>query len=136
MLPNWLRSLFVDDAQGEPDRSSLGMQGETIAARHLQKLKYRVIIRNFRVPAGEIDIIARDGQVLVFVEVKTRASADQVAPEQQVNSAKQDQVKRVAKTYLKQYGTLPPPYRYDVIAVIPKLDGKHEVNHIVNAYAD
>jgi putative endonuclease len=135
VLPNWLRSIFSDDEQ-DAERANLGMQGETLAARHLQALKYHILVRNFRVPAGEIDIIARENKVLVFVEVKTRASADLVAPEQQVNNRKQEQVKRVAKQYLSRYGTVPPPYRYDIIAITATPNGKPEINHLVNAYTD
>jgi putative endonuclease len=71
----------------------------------------------FRCEMGEIDIIARDGKILVFVEVKTRAY-DDPTPEEQVNLAKQQAITRVAKMYLSRYGIPQPPARFDIVAIV------------------
>jgi len=100
-----------------PERSPLGDRGENRAARFLRNAGYKIIMRNFRCELGEIDIIARDGKTLVFVEVKTRGY-DDPAPEEQVNDSKQHQVTKAARFYLARYGTPQPPARFDVIAIV------------------
>jgi putative endonuclease len=88
-----------------------------MAARYLRNQGYKIILRNFRCELGEIDIIARQGKTLVFVEVKTRAY-DDPTPEEQVNVVKQQQVISAAKFYLSRYGMPQPPSRFDVVAII------------------
>src|ERR1700689_2066212 len=100
-----------------PPRDALGQRGENVAARHLRDLGYKIIERNFRCEVGEVDIIARDGKTLVFVEVKTR-TYDDPQPEDQVNLEKQHQLTKVAKLYLSRYGFPQPPARFDVVAVV------------------
>ena len=78
---------------------------------------FKIIVRNFRCEVGEIDIIAREGKTLVFVEVKTRAY-DDPTPEDQVNFEKQRQLTNAAKLYLSRYGSPQPPARFDVVAVV------------------
>jgi putative endonuclease len=110
---SFLRNFF----KAETPRDALGDRGENVAARYLRNRGYKIIIRNFRCDLGEIDIVARDGKTLVFVEVKTRAYEDP-APEDQVNEAKQHQLTKVAKLYLSRYGIPQPPSRFDVVAII------------------
>ena len=88
---------------------------------------------NFRTPVGrglrgrkvtaEIDIIAYDGQVLAFVEVKTRASDEVVAPERAVDLRKQRQIARAARRYRRMMRVYEEPYRYDVVTVIGRAGG-------------
>jgi len=113
--------------------SALSGRGENAAARYLREIGYKIIIRNYRSPLGEIDIIARDGDTLVFVEVKTRAY-DDPTPEEQVNSVKQHQVTKAAKSYLQRYGSSPPPARFDVIAVVWPADREPAIRHVQNAF--
>ena len=82
---------------------------------------------------GEIDIVARDGKTLVFVEVKTRSYEDP-APEEQVRDAKQHQLTRVAKIYLSRYGTPQPPARFDVVAVIWPEGREPIIRHVPHAF--
>jgi putative endonuclease len=111
----WMQTLV----KRQPTRDTLGDRGENLAARHLRNLGYRIITRNYRCPLGEIDIVARDGTTLVFVEVKTRAYDDQgISPEDQVNNVKQHQITKAAKYYLGRYGTVQPAARFDVVAVV------------------
>jgi putative endonuclease len=109
----WLKNIFADSPPHDP----LGERGENVAARYLRNKGYKIIIRNFRCELGEIDIIARDGKTLVFVEVKTRAY-DDPTPEEQVNLAKQQKLTAVAKLYLSRYGIPQPPARFDVVAIV------------------
>ena len=108
---SWLKNLFSSPAQRNP----LGDRGENAAAKFLRNLGYKIIARNFRCDAGEIDIIARD--TLVFVEVKTRAY-DDPTPEEQVNHFKQHQLTKAARFFLSRYGRPQPPARFDVVAVV------------------
>ena len=104
-------------AKGAAAKDPLGDRGENRAARYLRERGYKILLRNFRCPLGEIDIIARDGRTLVFVEVKTRTQDDPL-PEDQVNPSKQHQITKAGKFYLGRYGVPQPPSRFDVIAVV------------------
>ncbi|HEV7302035.1 MAG TPA: YraN family protein [Tepidisphaeraceae bacterium] len=117
-----------------PAKDLLGDRGENIAARVLRNKGYTIIVRNFRCEMGEIDIIARDGTTLVFVEVKTRTDDSQAAPEDQVNGHKQNQVTKAAKFYLTRYGVPQPPARFDVVAIVWPTGREPQVNHIENAF--
>ncbi len=112
----------------------LGTRGERIAARLLRRSGYRIVTRNYKCFAGEIDLIAVDDDTLVFVEVKTRASADAAFPEANVNRHKQRQITRVARAYVAAKEVTERPCRFDVVSVL--LDGKSEpvVEHFVNAF--
>jgi len=99
------------------ERLSLGKKGEDLAVNQLKALKYKVLERNFKCPLGEIDIIARDQNTLVFIEVKTRATKDFGGPAAAVNERKQRQLSKVALTYLNQKKLTNVPARFDVVAV-------------------
>src|ERR1700733_3252528 len=111
---DWLKSFWRQD---ELERDALGGRGENVAAGYLRQQGFKIIARNFRCELGEIDIIARDGKTLVFVEVKTR-TYDDPQPEEQVNLAKQQTLTRVAHVYLSRYGIPQPPARFDVVAIV------------------
>jgi putative endonuclease len=115
------------------ERLSLGRWGEEEAASYLRRLGMRVLERNMRTPVGEIDIIARQGRTLVFVEVKTRRSKAFGTPQEAVGPAKQRQILRAAQWYLgggKGRGLQP---RFDVVAVQPGPEGA-VVEHIPDAF--
>jgi putative endonuclease len=99
------------------ERLSLGKKGEDLAVAHLEKLKYRILARNYQCSVGEMDIIARDKDTLVFVEVKTRATKDFGGPAAAVNGRKQRQLSKVALSYLNQKKLRDVPARFDVVAV-------------------
>jgi putative endonuclease len=125
----WLNQLLGRAARQE----KLGGQGESIAARFLRGLGYKILVRNYKSGVGEIDIIARDGDMLVFVEVKTRRY-DQPTPEEQVNPAKQRQLTKAAKVYVSRYGFPQPPSRFDVVAIVWPEGAAPEVRHIKSAF--
>lgn len=118
---------------GDKGVDTLGARGESAAALFLRRAGYRILERNFRCEVGEIDIIARHGRTLVFVEVKTRES-DDVLPEQQVNNAKQHHLTKAAKIYLTRFGTPQPPARFDIVAILWPPGRQPQIDHIENAF--
>lgn len=128
----WLRNIF-SSSSALPPRDALGDRGENLAARYLRNRGYKIICRNFTCEVGEIDIVARDGKTLVFVEVKTRAY-DDPAPEEQVNGAKQHQLTKAAKMYLGRYGFPQPPSRFDVVAVVWPNGREPIIRHTPHAF--
>ncbi len=95
-----------------------GQEGETIAADYLKKRGYKIVEQNFRCSIGEIDLIAWEGETLVFVEVKARSSSQFGGPEGAVTLRKQEKIIRVASAYLQQKKLLTVLCRFDVVAVI------------------
>ncbi len=115
------------------ERLSLGRWGEEEAARFLRRLGMKIVERNLRTPVGEIDIVARQGKTLIFVEVKTRRSDAFGTPQEAVGPAKQRQIIRAAQWYLgdgRGRGLQP---RFDVVAVYPDLNGAR-LEHIADAF--
>ena len=104
-----------------PDpRRRLGALGEQLAAEHLERLGYRIVGRNYRTRWGELDLIAHDGRLLAFVEVKTRrASGGAGSPFEAVDRRKQAQVRRIAAGWLTEVSDRPraDDLRFDVIGV-------------------
>ena len=95
-----------------------GKAGEDLAVDFLLKKGYRILQRNYRFERGEIDIIAVDGDELVFVEVKARRSSSFGDPEDAVSPAKCEQIKRVAEGFLLEHDIDGKPVRFDVVAVL------------------
>ncbi len=112
----------------------LGQNGEKLATLFLQQKDYRIIIRNYKCKIGEIDIIASDGETLVFIEVKTRSSHSFGSPAMAVTAKKQRQISRTAENYLAQNHLFDAPARFDVIGITLPADGKTEIDHIENAF--
>lgn len=116
-------------------RKAVGRAGEEMAARYLQKLGYKIIHRNYSCKLGELDIVARDGQVLVIVEVRTRSSDSFGMAQESVVYKKQAKIRQVAMYYLKATGCGDIPVRCDVLAVKLGFDNKLEhLEHIKNAF--
>lgn len=130
LFQGWLSSAGKN---GTPKKDPLGDRGENRAARYLRERGYKILIRNFRCPLGEIDIVARDGRTLVFCEVKTRAE-DNPTPEEQVNNFKQHQITKAAKYYLGRYGVPQPPSRFDIVAVVWPDGREPQIRHTQYAF--
>jgi len=101
----------------DDNRRALGAAGESAAARHLEECGYRVVEANVRCRLGEIDLVAVDAGVIVFVEVKGNRGRRFGAPEEMVTPAKQRRLTRLAAWYLQRRGWLGRPARFDVVAV-------------------
>jgi len=99
------------------ERISTGKMGENMAAEHLASLGYEIVARNFRCPLGEIDIVARDRDTLVFVEVRSRRTDSYGSPMESVGLAKQKKLSIVAAYYLNRHGLDGIKARFDVVAV-------------------
>lgn len=112
---------------------SLGQQGEAFAVSYLKGLKFKILQTNYRCRCGEIDIIARDGKVLVFVEVKARRGTSYGPPQLSVTPFKQRQISKTALTYLLQNRLMEENARFDVIALVFR-SHEPEVTHIKDAF--
>ena len=112
------------NSRRKPSHLELGERGETEACFHLQHLGYRMVATNFRVPhdRGEIDLIGWDGDVLCFVEVKTRTDVSFAPPSTAVTRDKQRHVLSVAKRYLRHLSAW-PSCRFDILSVVPSEPG-------------
>jgi putative endonuclease len=116
-------------------RQGLGRRGEELAARHLERLGLRVVGRNVRLPGGEIDLVAWEGDELVFVEVKTRIGDAETAPDVAVTAAKLARLERLAEAYVAREGTTSQDWRVDVVAVVLRRDGRIvQIDHLPGAY--
>jgi putative endonuclease len=113
-------------------RKQTGRQGEDTAAVYLLEQGYRIIERNWVCRTGELDIMAQDGDILVFVEVRARRGNRFGPPEESITPAKQARLIELAQTYLQEVPQPHPAWRIDVIAV--RLGpGLPQLNHIKNA---
>src|SRR5580700_8577107 len=95
----------------------LGRRGERAAEKHLRRSGYRIVARNFRAAGAEIDLVAIDGDILVFVEVKTRRSRAAGAPEEAVDERKQIRMRRAAEVFARRYRAEDSEMRFDIVAV-------------------
>ena len=113
----------------------MGARGEGIAREYLEARGYEIVATNFRCQWGEVDIIARDRDFLVFVEVRTRRSTDSYGtPEESLSKQKRDKLIATAETYIQSCPTTVEDWRIDLVAI--RLDGRvtnGQVQHIVNA---
>ena len=118
------------------DHLELGHKGERLAERFLKKRGYRLLARRFSTPAGELDLVMRAGDTLVFVEVKTQSDRAFGDPEQRVTLTKQRRLARAAKWFLtqKRYTKSEPPCRFDVVSVIVPEAGDPEIEHFPDAF--
>jgi putative endonuclease len=102
-----------------PDhRMRLGALGERAAEDELLRRGYRILVRNYRCRRGEADLVAEDGEDLVFVEVKTRAGFAYGLPQEAVGWTKRQRLGRAALHYCQRYGVEDRPVRFDVVEVI------------------
>jgi putative endonuclease len=114
-------------------RQQFGQKGELLAARHLKKNGYKILEQNYRTQMGEIDIIAKDKETIVFVEVKARRSNHFGNPKWAITSKKQRKISMVALYYLKATNQNSAKARFDVVAIRSKHD-KPEIEIVKNAF--
>ncbi|MEI6179020.1 MAG: YraN family protein [Verrucomicrobiota bacterium] len=121
---------------GQPrSRNWLGAYGENVATDWLRAHGCRILARNFKGPRrGEVDIIARDGKLLLFVEVKTRHKDTRIRPLDAVDKTKQALIERGANAWLKQLGTRNFPWRFDVIEIYVEEGEKPRINLVRDAF--
>lgn len=114
--------------------SALGPRGEAIAAQHLEWAGWIVVDRNFRAGRKEIDLVARRGGVVAFVEVKARRSARFGDPLDAITPRKQREVEEVASVWIQRHGREGDVYRFDAIAIRLKPGAAPSVEHVENAW--
>lgn len=111
-------------------KDRVGSYGEQVAVNHLQRNGFVVLDRNWRCDIGEIDVVAREGDCLVVVEVKTRRSDRFGSPAEAVTAAKLARLRRLAARWIADSGIHPPRVRIDVLAVRPQPSGAAKVEHL------
>ena len=116
------------------DRILLGKSGEDLACRELRRRGYEILARRFRTRVGELDIVARDGPTIVFVEVKTRTSAAYGAPYEAVGPRKQYKIWLMATDYLQRRGWNDKPCRFDIVAISVERDGRRRIEVLTSAF--
>ncbi len=104
-------------------RKHLGARGEDLAAAALKKQGYKILERNYTCPLGEVDLIARQAKILVFIEVKTRSTLAFGGPREAVPAAKQAKLRRLAEYYMKQKRLADAEVRFDVVGITLAEDG-------------
>ncbi len=110
----------------------LGRDGERVAARFLKRRGFKILVRNYDAPSGELDLIARDGDSLVFVEVKTRREG---TPAEAVTDEKQRRMTLASLHFLRRHRALEVRSRFDVVAIVWPLGKRSPViEHIPNAF--
>jgi putative endonuclease len=115
------------------ERLDLGKWGEDLALKKVKKLGYKCIARNYRCPVGEIDLIAKDGDTLVFIEIKTRRGRSLAYAKEAVNQWKRRQLSKAALAYMKANGCAETRARFDVVVI--SLDGgAQEIEVVRNAF--
>jgi putative endonuclease len=115
------------------ERLNLGKLGEELALKKIKGLGYKCITRNYRCPLGEVDLIAKDGDTLVFIEIKTRKGKSIGYAKEAVNERKRRQLSKAALAYMKSNDCCDVKSRFDVVAINLNEDEK-EIEVIQNAF--
>lgn len=113
---------------------ALGFHGESLALAVLERAGYAIVATRYRTDAGEIDIIARDGACLVFVEVKARRTIERGTPAEAVTPRKQRRIIAMAHDFLARHPTDATECRFDVVAILVPDDGPPVIDHIRDAF--
>ncbi len=111
------------------------MRGERVAAAYLTRLGYAILARNYRFGRRELDLIVSKGDVVAFVEVKTRAGHGYGHPLEAITALKRREVERVARAWKREHGRPGLCYRFDAIGIVIRRTGEPRVEHIPNAWA-
>lgn len=116
------------------DRATLGQWGERRAWRFLRQCGYKRVTRNYRCPAGEIDLIVLDGEEIVFVEVKTRSHDLHESAEEFIPPAKRRHLHNAARFFLRQTGSEQRPCRFDVLVLVVNDQREVSIEHVTDAF--
>jgi len=114
--------------------TDLGLRAEEWTARLLERRGYQILDRRYRTRAGEIDLVARDGETIVFIEVKARGSVGCGPPAEAVDGRKRGRLARAAGHYLASRGATESPCRFDVVEVILDAAGRPTARIIRDAF--
>jgi len=129
------RRIFTDDSVTILDpRRVFGQEGESAAEQYLRHKGYRIVARNLRSSVGELDLVAEDGQVLVFVEVKARRTDAFGGAIHAVHQRKQEKLIQLAAQYLARHHLKDRPCRFDVVLLQGTDAAASQIEHIQNAF--
>ena len=131
----WSRAKSWFAPAARPEHLRRGELGEHAARKHLRGLGLKFLTANFRSPRGEIDLVFRDGDCLVFVEVKTRSSENWTRPAAAVNARKRRLLSMTALDYLKLLQQPAVRIRFDIVEVLLDAGAVREVRHLPNTFA-
>jgi putative endonuclease len=107
----------------QPDqRRAFGLEAETLAVQFLANRGLHILLRNYTCPFGELDIVARDKDTVVFVEVRSTASGSALRPALSIDTRKQRRLYRIAEYFLSKHRLLDRPARFDVVLVVENCD--------------
>ncbi len=112
----------------------LGIKGEEAAEKYLVQHGFEILEKNFHSQQGEVDIIARDREVLVFIEVKSYSFRSLGSPLSSIRKSKRESVIHAARTYLLKKGLNKIACRFDVLTMYRKANGSREIEHLKNAF--
>ncbi|MEE9611662.1 MAG: YraN family protein [Desulfatiglandales bacterium] len=115
------------------ERLDLGKLGEELALKKIKSLGYKSIIRNYRCLLGEVDVIAKDGDCLVFIEIKTRRGRSLDYAKEAIDKRKRRQLSKVALAYMKSMNCSDVESRFDVVAISLN-EGREQIEVIKNAF--
>lgn len=116
-------------------KRNIGKAGENAACKYLKRQGYKILVRNYVCPSGEIDVICHhEDSIIVFVEVKALSDDAEADPEGNITSAKRRKIERVARTWLAAHNHPECAYRFDAVGVVLSPKGKPKIRHIVEAF--
>lgn len=126
----------IEGAANQPNMHNkrLGRLGEDVAARYLVSRGYEIVARNWTCQAGEADIIARDDDILVFAEVKTRSSTEKGFPSEAVDSKKRGKYLEIAELFTSRYDAEDLQVRFDVMSLVVTDNAHATIRHYINAF--
>ena len=126
--------LKSDPSSWSDPRHLRGLHGERVAIGYLRSTGWRILDHRFRMGRLEVDLVARKGQLVAFVEVKTRRTAAFGSPLQAVTWAKRREIVRVARAWVDRHGRPDDAYRFDVIGVTMSAAGRIGLEHVEDAF--
>ena len=118
----------------KPKSHVFGNTAESLATQYLQKKGYRILGRNVKLPGGELDLIARSGNILVFVEVKARQSDSHGGARYSISESKKQRIIKLAAHYLSQHRLSHQESRFDVVLCQARVNDSIDITHIENAF--
>ncbi len=114
-------------------KKRIGNKGESIAEEYLKQKGYKIIQRNYRCRFGEIDIIAKDGNTVVFTEVRTKQNNNFGSPQESITPAKIEKISKASLSFIQEKKMAGFSYRFDLIAITFS-QGRQNIEHIENAF--
>ena len=120
----------------ETTSQTLGLLGEELASVYLSQRGYKILLKNYESGLGEIDLIAKEKGVLVFIEVKTRSSLLMGSPLESITFHKRAQIVKCARYYMKRYGIKDLPCRFDVVSILILPGEEPQIELIENAFCE